>query len=304
MDASVSSGVGDLRVRALRTLAGHNSTRTIKDRIAVSDYDVVLGDDVLRLVYELSGRDAHEFDCAVSGFVEFCDEFLLGQLELARTGAYSCKSFSDAEASVYSDAVVMKRYLNSLLLSYAFWLNHNILLGFFRDDFVGSLPVNGRVVEVPTGNGLFLSVFSGKRPGWNCEGYDLSEHAVGFARRVLRANGGRARFEVRDVFDIPDTACYDAIVCGELLEHLEDPYALLDKLSRILAPGGRLFLTTAIFAYSPDHIWLFRNAREVREMLGKRFSIENELVLPVFPSKTSNDTDTPMNYAAVLSHRA
>lgn len=37
---------------------------------------------------------------------------------------------------------------------------------------------------------------------------------------------------------------FDSVVAGELIEHLEDPYAFLRGVRRRLAPGGRLVITT------------------------------------------------------------
>ena len=39
-------------------------------------------------------------------------------------------------------------------------------------------------------------------------------------------------------------ASFDAIVCGDLVEHLRDPGAALGRLRPLLRPGGRLVLTT------------------------------------------------------------
>jgi SAM-dependent methyltransferase len=37
---------------------------------------------------------------------------------------------------------------------------------------------------------------------------------------------------------------FDAVLCSEVIEHLVDPDGLLTEISRILVPGGKLFLTT------------------------------------------------------------
>jgi len=37
---------------------------------------------------------------------------------------------------------------------------------------------------------------------------------------------------------------FDAVVCGEVLEHVWDGYAMLSELVRVLPPRGRLYLTT------------------------------------------------------------
>jgi 2-polyprenyl-3-methyl-5-hydroxy-6-metoxy-1,4-benzoquinol methylase len=37
---------------------------------------------------------------------------------------------------------------------------------------------------------------------------------------------------------------FDTVVCGELIEHLEEPYAFLRSVHEVLRPGGRLVLST------------------------------------------------------------
>lgn len=48
-----------------------------------------------------------------------------------------------------------------------------------------------------------------------------------------------------DINNIPvETHRFDVIVCTQVLEHLPDPLRAIQELSRILKPGGELFLTT------------------------------------------------------------
>jgi SAM-dependent methyltransferase len=46
---------------------------------------------------------------------------------------------------------------------------------------------------------------------------------------------------------LPDSSL-DAILCTEVLEHVTDPMAVLREFSRLLRPGGRLFLTAPVLA--------------------------------------------------------
>jgi len=41
-----------------------------------------------------------------------------------------------------------------------------------------------------------------------------------------------------------EPASFDAVVCGDLVEHLRDPGSTLARLRPLLRPGGRLVLST------------------------------------------------------------
>ncbi len=142
------------------------------------------------------------------------------------------------------------------------------------------------MLEVPAGTGIYLSEFSRRNPGWATAGMDISVHAVKYAESIARLNSApKALIECDDVFSLPEERSYDRIVCGELLEHLENPEELLHKLDGLLAPNGKIFLTTAIWAASLDHIYLFRSTAEARAMIAARFDITSELALSVLDGK-------------------
>ena len=56
---------------------------------------------------------------------------------------------------------------------------------------------------------------------------------------------------------------------GEVLEHVEDPVALLTRLRTLLNDNGIIFITAPTNSPAIDHIYLFRNAQEIREVIGK-----------------------------------
>jgi SAM-dependent methyltransferase len=48
-----------------------------------------------------------------------------------------------------------------------------------------------------------------------------------------------------EAMELPlEPASFDAIVCGDLVEHLHDPATALERLRPLLRPGGRLVLST------------------------------------------------------------
>lgn len=61
---------------------------------------------------------------------------------------------------------------------------------------------------------------------------------------------------VCDVYDIPEDRQFDTILCTEVLEHVVDPVRALEKLARLVQPGGRVIITapfTSMTHFAPYH---------------------------------------------------
>ncbi len=75
------------------------------------------------------------------------------------------------------------------------------------------------------------------------------------------------RIQQEDFFDFSAEKQFDFIVMGEVLEHVEQPEAMLEKINSLLAKTGRAFITTVINAPAIDHIYLFCSKEEVLDMV-------------------------------------
>ena len=54
---------------------------------------------------------------------------------------------------------------------------------------------------------------------------------------------------------------------GEVLEHLDEPKQILIKLSKLLKPGGLLWITTPTNSPALDHVYLFKTKEEVLTLI-------------------------------------
>jgi len=101
-----------------------------------------------------------------------------------------------------------------------------------------------RVLELGSGTGEFAGQVMGLRPDAEFVGLDLSAVGVEISRRKVPA----ARFFEQDFrqpiqLDPSYRGWATHVVCSEVLEHLDDPVAMLRKMRALLAPGCRVIVT-------------------------------------------------------------
>ena len=97
-----------------------------------------------------------------------------------------------------------------------------------------------RVAEIGCGSGYGAARLAAS--AGRVDAFDRNPRAIAFARDHYRAPNLRYLHEGRDPDPAPQG--YDAVVCFQVLEHLERPEPFLARLRELLRPGGTLYLTT------------------------------------------------------------
>lgn len=102
------------------------------------------------------------------------------------------------------------------------------------------------VLDVGCGGGI-LSESMAQR-GAHVTGIDLGERALGVARLHQLEMAGNLTLDYR-LISVEELAAltpahYDVITCMEMLEHVPDPASIIRACTRLLKPGGQLFLST------------------------------------------------------------
>jgi SAM-dependent methyltransferase len=100
-------------------------------------------------------------------------------------------------------------------------------------------PAAKEVLDVGCGLGEMVGYLANEFPQVNFTGVDFSSGAIEFCRRRQPSR----RWEVADVVADELPGPFDAIVCSELLEHLDDPESALKRIAGSLAPGGTIVVT-------------------------------------------------------------
>jgi glycosyltransferase involved in cell wall biosynthesis/2-polyprenyl-3-methyl-5-hydroxy-6-metoxy-1,4-benzoquinol methylase len=176
-----------------------------------------------------------------------------------------------------------------------------------RQEAVGKNPDGSpramRVLDYGCAHGHYLMKFAQWLPASEFFGIDISERAIAAAMKwamrdritnVTLAWGG---LEHADEWTAPlveiiedklegtsggavatqliEDQRFDAIICGEVLEHVPDPFALAQRLLSLLKPGGVLIGSTPVgrwewikiesFRVTREHLWHF-NRRDLDRM--------------------------------------
>ncbi|WP_085247884.1 bifunctional 2-polyprenyl-6-hydroxyphenol methylase/3-demethylubiquinol 3-O-methyltransferase UbiG [Gilliamella mensalis] len=116
-----------------------------------------------------------------------------------------------------------------------------------RVDYVkqkcGALT-NKSVLDVGCGGGILSESLA--KLGANVTAIDLADESLSVAKIHATQSGLFIDYIKQTVEDHAQQhlAGYDVITCMELLEHVPDPFSIIQACGKLLKPGGKLFLST------------------------------------------------------------
>jgi 2-polyprenyl-3-methyl-5-hydroxy-6-metoxy-1,4-benzoquinol methylase len=266
-----------------------------------------LAHEVYRIFLAKARENHGELEGGLESFAQMSFDFLRLQSRFLRSGRYEAQSAKKLLDELYLDEERMKRYyLDGLLLTYAFWPNHIKLLEFFRNDFLTTIHNGARIMEIGIGHGLMCNMALSTLMNCHYTGLDISPSSLSYARGLWQANGidlGSTVVEVADAVTwVPPAGAdgvWDAVICCEVLEHVESPETVLEAIGRSLSKEGTAFITTVANVAAEDHIYLFRSIEEIRKLCvscGLPVIKEASWALRGFEKSESR----PLNYAALL----
>ena len=230
---------------------------------------------------------------ADGGLGELCEDYkfvcknmiLEEELHFRRFGEYRLKTFAEAYEEYYSKTALMKRYMNGLLLSNIFWLNHANALEYYLSDFLPASPSGFDHLEVGPGHGLLLYFAAMDRRAGNVTGWDVSEGSIAATRRALETINVADRVKLirQDVFDARGAEpIFDNVVVSEVLEHLEDPLRALMNLKEWMRPGARIWINMPVNSPAPDHLYLLRSPEEMLDLVTRAgFELDRHRIFPM-----------------------
>jgi 2-polyprenyl-3-methyl-5-hydroxy-6-metoxy-1,4-benzoquinol methylase len=211
-------------------------------------------------------------------------EAVLEGIYFRRHKTYRYSKYEEVAEKVYNDNEYMTKYMIGLALTGFLWPNH-VMINRFFDALLPKLSHNGGdLLEVGPGHGAYLQkTYSSERFN-NIHVIDLSKTSLELSKKLLgriRVNSTQVEYFHQDFLRLRDNSKkYEAIIIGEVIEHVENPLEFIKKAEELLSPGGILFLTTCLNAPAIDHLYNWESIVHLESQLTSgNFIVEDRLLL-------------------------
>lgn len=134
------------------------------------------------------------------------------------------------------------------------------VFGLLKDFYYGRNEEPLKILDYGCAHGHYTMPLAKMFTKCDFTGVDVSIRAVEAFNRWAGESG--LNNAVATVGTAPPVGPFDVILAGEVLEHVRDPYALLEQFRASLASGGLLILTTPLGRWEHSGLVEFRKARE------------------------------------------
>ncbi len=295
----------DYIVEQIRSKNELHSKKILKNIGKFDDAYFTRANNFLRKYKKLLQGNKQTLDYAIDCYLQMIADVNYEAVQFLRTGEYTSKSFEEVNQRVYNNPQVMEYYMHGLLLSQFLWSQHYDILLWFNTIISDNSPAINKYLEVGGGHGLYISeAIDIIGDNANYDLVDISKSSIEIAGKMI--SNENVDYNLSDVYEYFPDCKYDFITMGEVMEHVEDPVSLLKKLHSLLKDDGKLFITTPTNAPAIDHIYLFKNAADIRKVISDAgFNIEKEICLyseDVSPEKAEK-YKVSMMYGGLLTKK-
>lgn len=227
------------------------------------------------------------------------------QMYFTRKRKYRYSSFKEVADSVYFNPTYMNHYMVGLALTLFLWPNHLAIKHFF-DQHIPS-DQGGDYLEIGPGHGFYF-ISAMRRCAYDAfYGVDVSPTSIALTRRLLDS-GYFGQFRSHglieaDFMDWTPARPPRAVVMGEVLEHVEQPWRFFRKIAEIAADDAWIFVTTCVNSPAVDHIHLYEHPDQILSQAREAgLGLVQQLFLPYgeLDIEETLDKRLPLNVALIL----
>lgn len=242
-----------------------------------------------------------------NAYLDMLEQVFFCRKEFIYTGKYYIQNQDEAFENIYDNENIMTNYMLALALSQFLWKHHYQIFNYYK-AIVQNFSNSSNILEVGSGHGLFLlEILKQNENLKDIDVVDISKSSIRMTQNILKTMKNdylsKVSFYNYDINLYNTDKKYDFITMGEVLEHVNDPLAILKSLFRLLSNDGELFITTCANCPAIDHVYLFNNIDEIRDLLKQAgFTIKSELISPSEnkSEKYIEKNKVDISYAALL----
>lgn len=265
-------------------------------------------EDVVQRMLKVVTSD-NGFEYIAKTYLWYTKTIRVEEMYFSKEGKYRYEDYDEVYEKVYGRDDYMIDYVVGLGMTQIFWKNHWEIFKFFLDSFIPKVAGFMYGAEVGVGHGLFHSEFLRRCPGMTSKLLDISPSSLDMTLKMIEASGLDPKRATPIECDIQkqipvDDGSLDALLMGELIEHIQDGEAVMTAMTKKLKPSGYCYFSTAANSPAEDHILLFRTIDEIRTFLDKcGWEIINEHIgtLRQMSVEEAEKDGHNINYAAILS---
>jgi len=123
------------------------------------------------------------------------------------------------------------------------------------DLLKGHVETTSKILDLGCGDGVLSYLLY--RAGFKVTGIDVDELGINLAIKQHNKRKTSCIFSCMSSSELPDSS-FDAIVCSDVIEHVDDAHQLIGDIQRILKPGGVAIISTPIRitekVLDPEHV--------------------------------------------------
>ena len=244
---------------------------------------------------------------AVNSYLKLCFDMFESQKYFIKYKKYPISDEKEAYKKVYNNTKEMKSYMYGLAISQFLWSTHYKMYSFFISNIKKNIKKTNSYLEIGSGHGLFLlKALENLGKNTKFDIVDISSTSIKITKSVIKfffKNKRDINYHTKNIFSYKPKYKYDFISLGEVLEHVNNPNKLLNKIKFLLNKEGKVYLSTCIDCPSIDHIYHFKSIGQVEQIIKKSgFKILKRNILPVEnkPMKEIVKNKITINYCALL----
>lgn len=250
-------------------------------------------------------HEKHSLLDQAEAYLRFLEDTMEEQKYFIENGHYRYSTFKEVANDVYYDKEYMTKYMIGLALSNYLWSNHLEILRWYSAK-IKSLR-GSKYLEIGPGHGEYFVQAIKNSEFKKYTAVDISETSVNITKNFVEYSlkDQKKDYQVicRDFFTFTAEDKYDAIIMGEVLEHVEEPRAFLKKIAELAHQDTFVYVTTVINAPARDHIYLFKTIEAVLEMATEIGFKVVDYITPTgnnMPLEKAIKRKAPINIALVL----